>query len=289
MKFPELTYATPNDPPIKRLTIQTIERWAGRNYFVPLYETWKNEVVGHQRHIMRPALDLLDVDLQLVSGQWPPKLDPNAPLVIVSNHPFGILDGFGALTLAEELGRPFKVLIHKDLIRVPEIRPYSLPIDFAPTREAQTANIETRKQALHLLKEGTTIIVFPAGGVATSPTTFGRAVDLPWKSFTARMILASKAQILPLYVEGQCSPLFHFISKISLTLRLSIIIREFRRKLGQPLRMHIGDIIPFDAIETGNDRKALMQMLYERVHAMSGMELEDVRQRMARLPAYLQK
>ncbi|HUS96199.1 MAG TPA: lysophospholipid acyltransferase family protein, partial [Hyphomicrobiaceae bacterium] len=270
MKFPELTYATPSDPAWKRLTIQTMERWAGRDYFVPHYETWRRDIVGQKPHIMRPALDLLKVDLQLASGQWPPKLDQDAPLVVVSNHPFGILDGFAALALAEELGRPFKVLIHKDLIRVPEIRPYSLPIDFAETREAQAANIETRRTALRLLAEGTTIVVFPAGGVATSPTVFGRAVDLPWKTFTARMIQASKAQVLPLYIEGQCSPLFHLVSKYSLTLRLSIIIREFRRKVGEPLRVHIGEVIPFEAIEARTDRKAVMRMLYDRVHAMSG-------------------
>jgi len=256
---------------------------------VPLYETWRRDYVGRQGQIMRPALTILDVDLEVVRGELPKTLDPATPLVIVSNHPYGIVDGFGALSLAEALGRPFRVLIHKDLVKVPEIRPYALPIDFTETKEAQAANIKVRREALELLAQGTTIIVFPAGGVATSPTTFGRAVDLPWKTFTARMILASRAQVLPLYFEGQCSPLFHFISKFSLILRLSAILREFRRKIGHPLRVHIGDPIPFEAISeaVGTDRRALMNMLYDRVHGMSGVEPEEVRARMQRLPTYL--
>lgn len=289
MKFPELTYATQNDPPLKRWIIVSLERWAGRDALVPLYETWRRDYVARQGQIMRPALTILDVDLQVARGRLPEALDPATPLVIVSNHPYGIVDGFGALSLAEALGRPFRVLIHKDLVKVPEIRPYALPIDFSETKEAQAANIKVRKEALELLAQGTTIIVFPAGGVATSPTTFGRAVDLPWKTFTARMILASRAQVLPLYFEGQCSPLFHFISKFSLTLRLSVILREFRRKIGHPLRVHIGEPIPFEEIAgaVGNDRRALINMLYDRVHQMSGMPPEEVRARMARLPAYL--
>lgn len=289
MKFPELTYATQDDPPLKRWIIITLERWAGRDALVPLYETWRRDYVGRQGQIMRPALTILDVDLEVVRGELPKTLDPATPLVIVSNHPYGIVDGFGALSLAEALGRPFRVLIHKDLVKVPEIRPYALPIDFTETKEAQAANIKVRREALELLAQGTTIIVFPAGGVATSPTTFGRAVDLPWKTFTARMILASRAQVLPLYFEGQCSPLFHFISKFSLILRLSAILREFRRKIGHPLRVHIGDPIPFEAISeaVGTDRRALMNMLYDRVHGMSGMEPEEVRARMQRLPTYL--
>ncbi|MCB1512454.1 MAG: lysophospholipid acyltransferase family protein [Hyphomicrobiaceae bacterium] len=287
MKFPELTYATPTDPPFKRWVIQTLETWSGRDYFVPLYETWRRDFVGRPpQPIIGPALDLLEVNLDIVSGRLP-DLKPDAPLIIVSNHPFGILDGLGALALAESLGRPFKVLIHRDLVRVPEIEPYALPVDFAETREAQAANIQTRKKALELLAQGTTIVVFPAGGVATSPTIFGRAVDLPWKTFTARMILSSRAQVLPLYFEGQCSTLFQAASKVSLTLRLSVIIREFRRKVGQPLKVHVGDLIPFEDIPPGNDRKALMQLLHERVHAMSDMSIAQIRERQARLPAYL--
>lgn len=289
MKFPELTYAAHNDPVVKRWIIRTLEVWSGRDYFVPLYERWRTDFVGRSPQVIRPALDLLDVNLEIASGAMPGGLGDNTPLVIVSNHPYGILDGLGALALAESLGRPFKVLIHKDLVRVPEIQPFALPIDFAETRQAQAANIRTRNEALALLKEGTTIVVFPAGGVATSPTVFGRAVDLPWKTFTARMILESRAQVLPLFFEGQCSPMFQFVSKLSLTLRLSVILREFRRKVGKPLRVHIGDVIPFDAISTGSDRRALMDMLYDRVHGMSGHAVADTKARMARLPAYLRK
>ena len=199
----------------------------------------------------------------------------------------GILDGLGTLSLVERLGRPYRVLINKDLMKVPEIRPYSLPIDFSPTREAQATNLDTRKQALRLLSEGTTIVVFPGGGVSTAPTTFGRAVDLPWKTFTARMIQSSKAQVLPLYFEGQCSPLFQWVSKWSPTLRLSLIIREFRSRVGQPLSVHVGNVIPFAEMAAIKDRKTLITMLCERTHALGGIGPDEVHAEMARLPRWL--
>ena len=37
---------------------------------------------------------------------------PDTPIVIVANHPFGIGDGIAVLSLAEQLGRPFRVLIN---------------------------------------------------------------------------------------------------------------------------------------------------------------------------------
>ncbi len=289
MKFPELTYATAEDPRWKQWAIRSIERLSGRNYFVPYYEHWRSEIVPQGGPIIGPALNLIDIDVNIASGTFPPKLDDDAPLIVVANHPYGILDGLGTLSLVERLGRPYKVLINNDLLRAPEIRPYSLPIDFSPTREAQALNLQTRREALRHLSEGTTVVVFPAGGVATSPTTFGRAVDLPWKRFTARMIHSSRAQVLPLYFEGQCSPLFQFVSKFSLTLRLALIIREFRVRVGQPLRVHVGDVIPPEACQEIRDRQALMMMLYEKVHAIGGLAANEVRTRVERLPLWLRQ
>lgn len=286
-KFPELTYAAAADPWLKRWVIRAVERASGRNYFVPLYERWRTEIVPMGHRVISPMLDLIEVRREIASGAWPPKLTPDRPLVIVANHPYGIVDGIAALSLAEEIGRPFKVLINKDLVKVPEIRPYALAVDFTETREAQVANIKMRNEALRLLKAGTTIVVFPAGGVATAPDMFGRAVDLPWKPFTARMILAARAQVLPIYFEGQCRPLFHLVSRYSLTLRLSLIIAEFRRIVGTTLRVRIGNVVAFEDLKSGADRNALMAELYERVHALSGRPVEEIRALEAHLPRWL--
>ncbi|MGY3611739.1 1-acyl-sn-glycerol-3-phosphate acyltransferase, partial [Bradyrhizobium sp. Lot11] len=131
---------------------------------------------GKSDCVFGKLLDLIDVELD-VKGNWPLEHIPAEPIVIVANHPFGIGDGVAVLALAEQLGRPFRVLIHNDLLKVPEMEPYSLPISFEETREAMAINMRSRHEAVRLLKEGTTIIVFPAGGVATARSGFGRAED----------------------------------------------------------------------------------------------------------------
>ena len=213
VRFPELSYANVDDPPLKRGLIRFLERAAGRDYFAPLYDQWRRETVPKGQPIIRPMLGLIDVELEIVARQWPPQVPPDRAIVLVANHPFGILDGIAAMTMAEDLGRPFRVLINMELMKVPEMGPFSLPVDFRETRAAQATNLKTRDEAIRLLGEGTTIIVFPAGGVATAPTPFGRAVELPWKPFTARMVQAARASVLPVYFEGQCGPLFHLASQ----------------------------------------------------------------------------
>ena len=70
-------------------------------------------------------------------------------------------------------------MINAELLKVPEIAPYSLPVDFSETKDALKNNLEVRHEALKLLRDGVTIVIFPAGGVATAPRGFGRAEDLP--------------------------------------------------------------------------------------------------------------
>jgi putative hemolysin len=269
VRFPELSYANADDPALKRRIVHLLERLAGRDYFAPLYAQWRTETVPKGHRIIRPMLGLIDVELEIIAPQWPPVLAADRPIVLVANHPFGILDGIAAMTIAEDLGRPFKVLINIELMKVPELGPYSLPIDFRDTRQAQATNLKTRNEAIRALNEGTTVIVFPAGGVATAPTPFGQAVELPWKLFTARMLQKARASVLPVYFEGQCGPLFHLATRVSMTLRLSMLIREFRRSVGRRLVARIGDVVPFEALENGGDRRALTDELYELVHRLA--------------------
>lgn len=270
-KFRELTYASPNDPRIKRWVIHTIEGLSGREKFLPLYRYWRHHIVPKSARPYGEVLDLVDVKLKIkTNGQpWPPVVPPGTPLVIIANHPYGIGDGIAILAMAEQMGRPFKVLINNQLLRIPEIRPYSLPIDFDETREAQVTNLATRKEALALLAAGATLIVFPAGGVATAKTPFGRAVDLPWKLFTARLIQSAKAAVLPVWFEGQNGPLFQLASKFSLTLRLSLLVSEFRKFAGTTLRVNVGAVVPFASLAHASDRKLLTDELHELVHALA--------------------
>ena len=267
MRFEELSYANERDPRLKRWLIRSIEGLSGRDRFVRLYDIWRSDIVGKSERVFGKMLDLIDVEVD-VRGKWPLKPVPEGPIVIVANHPFGIGDGIAVLALAEQLGRPFRVLIHNDLLKVPEMAAYSLPISFEETREAMAINLKSRHEAVRLLKEGTIIVVFPAGGVATARNGFGRAEDLPWKIFPAKLVQAVQASVLPVYFEGQNGRLFHLASRISMTLRLSLLIREFRRLSGSTITAHVGAVLTWEELSSGHDRKDLLARLYDAVFSM---------------------
>ena len=266
--FPELSYANANHPPYKRWFIRSVEGLSGRRKYAALYEIWRDIIVPSGDRVFERMLDLIDLRLD-VRGAWPPRHLPDTPLVIVANHPFGIGDGIAVLSLAEKLGRPFRVLINAELLKVPEMAPYSLPIDFEETREAVRNNMAVRHEARRLLRQGVTIVVFPAGGVATAREGFGRAEDLPWKVFPARLILEGGASVIPIHFGGQNGPLFHLGSRLSPTVRASLLIFEFTRLAGRTIPVRIGRAILPDELAAVGDRKALTRFLREAVFALA--------------------
>jgi len=264
MRLEQLSYANENQPRFTRWIIRSIEGLSGRDRYWRLYQIWSREVVPQGRQIFSKMLDLIDVRLDLRS-EWPPRNLPDSPLVIVANHPFGIGDGIAILAMAEALGRPFRVLINNDLMKIPEMAPYALPISFEETREALAMNMATRHEAVRLLKSGVTVIVFPAGGVATAPRGFGQAVDLPWKMFPARLVQAARASVIPVYFGGQNGRLFHLASRVSMTLRISLLIREFRRLSGTTIVVHAGRVLEAGDLARFTDRKQLLDTMYNAV------------------------
>jgi putative hemolysin len=265
----ELSYVSHRDPFWKRWTMRAIENLSGRRKLLPIYQRWRTTVVPTSPRMMGAVLDMIGTKLDIDAAAWPITVPAETPLVLVANHPFGIGDGITMLALAEALGRPYRILINSDFMKLPEIRPFALPIDFAETRDAIETNIKSRSEARRLLKDGITIVVFPAGGVATAETPFGKAEELPWKAFTARLIQQAQASVLPVYFEGQNSPLFHFISRYSLMLRLSLLVSEFRRCVGATIKVHVGAVVPFAALKARDDRTALTAELYALVHRLA--------------------
>ncbi|MFY9642545.1 MAG: 1-acyl-sn-glycerol-3-phosphate acyltransferase [Rhodomicrobium sp.] len=271
----ELSYATASTPPIRRWLIHTIENLSGRRRLLRTYYRWRAGSAGGPR-MWRDALDMIGMRLEIEApADWDARL-PDGPLIIIANHPFGIADGIAILSIAERIGRPYRLLLNADFMRLPEVQALGLPIDFNETKEALATNLRTRAEARQLLKEGGTLVIFPAGGVATAENPFGTAEELPWKQFTARLIQQSRTTVLPVYFEGQNSALFHFVSRYSLSLRLSLLVLEFRHHINATIRAAIGLPVSWTEIAAGANGGSIVDELYVRVHRLApGAENAD--------------
>jgi putative hemolysin len=185
------------------------------------------------------------------------------PVVVVANHPYGVLDGIVISWLIQQRRSDFLVLTNAVLLRAPEIADYVLPIDFAATDEAMRTNIESRAAARRHLDAGGCVVVFPAGGISTAPDRLGRqrATDGPWQPFTAQLIQRSRATVVPICFEGQNSRLFQIASHLSPVLRLSLIFHEVRTRIGTAMLVAVGRPLRFEDLPALTDRQALADHL----------------------------
>lgn len=265
------SYADPSDGAIKRFIIHTVEHMTGQPYLRWLYENYQP---NQDETFWDAAVKLLELKLcfdQKKLNAWP----RTGPLAVCCNHPYGVLDGIAACAIVGKARPDFKVLTNAVIARAEPLRPYLLPIDFTETEYALRTNLASRAAAIEHLKLGGCILIFPSGGVSTTPRWWMRkAVDTEWKTFTAKLVTSAKAPVAPLYFAGQNSRLFQIVSHISLTLRLALLFHEVHNKLGIAVHAAPGDVLPFEQLATIRDRKALMQFLRDKTYD-AGIGLEN--------------
>ena len=263
------SYADPTYSALKRRLIRLVEVATGQRTLKRLYlEGRRHPVAGEsffQSAVRRLGLDVR-YDARALAAA--PR---TGPLVVVANHPYGVLDGIVVSWLVETIRSDFLVLTNAVLLRAPELQPFLLPVDFSGTDEALRTNLTSRATARAHLDKGGCVVVFPAGGVSTAPDRLGRrpAVDAPWQPFVAQLIQRGAAPVLPICFMGQNSRLFQIASHLSQTLRIALIFREVKNRMGTPMPVAIGPVISNAALRAFKDRQALADHLRERTYALA--------------------
>jgi putative hemolysin len=267
----QFSFASPDDKPLRRLMIRSIERLTGQRDFVSLYrQNRENPVPGE--NFFEAALRLLRLELagDLTRLDIVPR---SGPVIFVANHPYGVLDGIAACVLAGRARPDFRILISAMLVGPEEMKPYSLPIDFAETPEALRNNLRTRADARRHLASGGSLLLFPGGTVSTriSPFHRGPAGDPAWKPFVVQLAQRSGAAIVPLFFEGENSWMFHAASHLSVTLRLALLFREVHARMGTAIGVKIGDPIAASSLNGVGGRFDAAQQLRALTYAIGGM------------------
>lgn len=267
--IPSFSYASSEHNWVQRALIQSLESLTGQYNLREIYLQYRQNPPA-EKTVFESALNLLGIDLNILDEHHlKGTAQLEGPLVMVANHPFGVLDGLIIGHLASQIRKDFKILTNKVLTEAPEIRPYVLPIDFSGTPEATETNRLSRAQALEFVKGGGLLVAFPSGGVSTTPTPFSKeATDADWKPFTARAILESKARVLPIYFRGQNSRFFQVASHVSQTLRLALLLGELERMRGSSVQLRLGDWLHPDDWSQIRDRQQLIQFLRNRVYGL---------------------
>jgi putative hemolysin len=242
----DITYATSARSRSGRALIRTLENLTGRLSLIARAEGYEQEVAAG-RSFWQVIPERYGLSLDIVGGRIE-DIPTTGPLVLIANHPYGILDGLMMGHLLDRVRGDFRILANSVFRRAEELNRIVLPISFDETKEAVRLNLETRAKALDYLGQGGAIGVFPGGTVSTSARAFSRPMDPGWRNFTAKMIAKSDATVVPVFFDGHNSRLFQIASRVHYTLRLGLLIKEFRARVDEPVRVVIGQPIPREVL-----------------------------------------
>ena len=259
----DFSYASKSEHNLaQRMIIKTIETLTGKRKLENLYKDYSTKLKD-PRTFWTDILNQMDIKVinKSVEKLTIPK---EGSLLLIANHPFGIIDGLILCSLVSKVRDDFKIMTHETLQFLPQLEKFILPVDFnGKNKKSKVLNIQTAKKAeKHLINNGV-IIIFPSGGVSTAKSLKSNAIDDEWKLFPAKLIHKTKTDILPIYFDGKNGLLFHlFASKIkSQTLKYSTYIHETKKKIGKKIFIYTGNVIKYEDLEDIKDRSKLTHHL----------------------------
>ena len=289
----DITYAHSAATKRGRAVIRLLENTTGRLQLIKRANGYEREVAAG-RDFWSVIVERYGLSLDVIGGCLS-NIPKDGPLILIANHPYGILDGMMMGLILSRTRGDFRILAHHVFRKSEDLNRIILPISFDETKEAVKENVQTRKLALDYLGQGGAIGIFPGGTVSTAAKPFSHPMDPGWRSFTARMVGKSDATVVPIFFEGHTSRLFQIASHLHYTLRMGLLIKEFRKRIDTPVKVVIGKPIGRDVLDPlSSDSRAMMEHLRKATYALSptplridelGFEFEEKHKQKQRLRA----
>jgi putative hemolysin len=235
-----------------------------------------------ETHFSDRALAVLDVPY-IVDGDLS-TIPATGPLIVIANHPLGALDGLVLSSLLSRRRPDVRLLANHWLGIVPELREQLFLVNPFGGRRAADENVAPTRAAVRWVREGGCLCVFPAGTVSHFQWRTRRVADPAWSASLGRLLRLTRAAVVPCFIDGGNSWLFHGAGLVHPALRTALLPRELLRHRGRGVTVHVGARVrPADLTGGGVGREVgVTNALRARTDALARRRPMDERTRVRR-------
>lgn len=236
-----LTYANSFDDAWTANSIKAIEWLTGKLTILRMVNKFEKQNANYRgQRFWRGALNTMGIDLVTPPEQLA-NIPKDGPVVVVANHPHGMVDGMLFADLIGRIRLDYRILTRSVLTGLDEAATsFMIPVPFPHDPDAQKKMVEMRSKAMAHLKDNGVVALFPSGVVMSSDTWFGPAIEREWNVFTAKMIRRSGARVVPIYFPGSNSRAYQIANKVSPIFRQGLLLHEIVRSCNKPQAPIVG-------------------------------------------------
>jgi putative hemolysin len=200
------------------------------------------------------------------------RIPRSGPLLVVANHPFGLLEG-AILANALPAVRPdVRILANSLLAGVAELRQWCIFVNPFGARHAVGENARALFEATAWLRSGGALVVFPAGEVAHFDWRSGTLADPEWNPAVARIAQRTDAATAPIFFEGSNSVGFQLAGVLHPGLRTASLPRELLNKRGRRIRIRIGRPVAPATLQSFRTGREAIEYLRCRTYLLGATE-----------------
>ena len=187
--------------------------------------------------------------------------------IVVSNHPFGGIEGVMLLSVIAKVRPDFKIMANFILSHIPNLKECFFAVNPFENNPEWKSSVDGIRGALLHIEAGNGLGIFPAGEVSRYHG-HDYPEDLPWSTSIARMIKRGEVPVIPVFWDGHNSKLFYAVDKIHPMLGTARLTRELINKHDTCFNLQIGKPIPPAEIALYENPKELAAYLRSRSYAL---------------------
>ena len=159
--------------------------------------------------------------------------------MVVSNHPFGGIEGVMLLSAIAKVRPDFKLMANFILSHIPNLKECFFSVNPFEKNPEWKSSVGGIKGAIQHVADGHGLGIFPAGEVSRYHG-HDFPEDLPWSNSIARIIKSAGVPVIPVFWEGRNSRLFYAVDKIHPMMGTARLTRELINKHDSNIVLQIG-------------------------------------------------
>ena len=215
-----------------------IDRILGFRKLKKLFDKYELEGLGKKAFVKR-GLEMLQVDYNVNSTLS--SIPSSGPLIIVSNHPYGGVEGVILADFLSTIRDDVKFMANSGLSLVKEMDDFFIFTNPLVTNNYK--NISSIRGCQAHLENNGLLVLFPAGKVSYFRKDKNRITDGEWNRIAAKLSVKLNIPVLPVFFAGFNSKLFQTMGKIYYRFKLLMLTREMMKMKGKTIQLYFGNLL----------------------------------------------